>query len=190
MLLLLETERLILRPFTDDDAPFIVELLNHTSFLEHIGDKGVRTEEDALRYLREGPLASWARHGHGLYAVEIAESGETIGMCGLLKRDHLDYPDLGYAYLPRFWKNGYALEAARAVLAATPRPSPKVAEDSSSTPRNGERATEDESSATRVLAIVTPANHSSIRMLDKLGFRRAPDHPDHPGAQMYSLELR
>lgn len=165
MLLLLETERLILRPLTDNDAPFIVELLNHTSFLEHIGDKGVRTEEDALRYLREGPLASWARHGHGPYAVEISETGDTIGTCGLLKRPHLDHPDLGYAYLPRFWKNGYALEAARAVLAATPRPS-------------------------TVLAIVAPANHSSIRMLDKLGFRRAPDHPNHPGALMYSLELR
>jgi [ribosomal protein S5]-alanine N-acetyltransferase len=164
MLLLLETERLILRPLTDDDAQFIVELLNHPSFLENIGDKGVRTPEDALRYLHEGPVASWARHGHGLYAVELAETGDTIGMCGLLKRDHLDHPDLGYAYLTRFWKNGYALEAARAVIAAAPHPG-------------------------TLLAMVTPANHGSIRLLEKLGFQRAPDHPNHPDALMYSRQI-
>lgn len=164
MLLLLETERLILRPLTDDDAPFIVELLNQPSFLENIGDKGVRTREDALRYLHEGPVASWARHGHGLYAVELEETGETIGMCGLLKRDHLDHPDLGYAYLPRFWKNGYALEAARAVITASPHPG-------------------------SLLAMVTPANHGSIRLLEKLGFQRAADHPNHPDALMYSRQI-
>jgi RimJ/RimL family protein N-acetyltransferase len=96
------------------DAAFVVELLNDPSFLQHIGDKGVRTEADACRYLETGPLASYARHGFGLLRVGLRESGEPVGMCGLLKRDWLPDPDIGFALLPRFWRRGYALEAASA----------------------------------------------------------------------------
>jgi RimJ/RimL family protein N-acetyltransferase len=145
----LETARLVLRRLCDDDAPFIVGLLNEPSFLRYIGDKGVRSEEDARRYLRDGPLASYGRHGFGLYLVELKESGQPIGISGLLKRDYLEDPDVGFAFLPRFWSQGYGLESAAAVLAQGRE-------------RFGLR---------RVLAITSPDNLASIALLGKLGFR-------------------
>ena len=145
MSLHLETPRLVLRPFTLDDAPFALRLLNEPSFLEHIGDKGVRDLEGARGYLETGPRASYARHGHGLLAVDLKATGETVGMCGLLKRDTLDDADLGYAFLPEAWGQGYALEAARAVL--------------------------EDAGRARILAIVSQANTASIRLLEKLAFR-------------------
>lgn len=145
MSLNLETSRLRLRPFTLTDAPFALRLLNEPSFLEHIGDKGVRDLEGARGYLERGPMASYAKHGHGLLAVELKATGEAIGMCGLLKRDTLDDADLGYAFLPEAWSQGFALEAARAVM--------------------------DDAKRERLLAIVSPKNAPSIRLLEKLAFR-------------------
>src|SRR5690349_9858902 len=113
---MIETPRLHIRPFSFNDAPFILRLLNEPSFLQHIGDKGVRDLEGAKVYLTNGPMASYARHGHGLMAVVLKATGEPIGMCGLLKRDNLEHPDLGYAFLPEFWSKGYAREAAKATL--------------------------------------------------------------------------
>jgi ribosomal-protein-alanine N-acetyltransferase len=80
---ILETERLVLRRLSSDDAQFILDLLNQPSFLRYIGDKGVRTTEDAVRYIQTGPVASYERFGYGLYLVELKESGVPIGMCGL-----------------------------------------------------------------------------------------------------------
>ena len=97
--MILETERLILRRFTNDDTAFIIRLLNERSFIENIGDRDVRTVEDALRYVDEGPGASYRKFGHGLYAVILKETGQPIGMCGLLKRDKFEHPDVGYAFL-------------------------------------------------------------------------------------------
>ena len=145
----LATARLDLRPFTMADAPFVLGLLNEPSFHRWIGDKGVRDLDGARAYLQGGPLASYARHGHGLLAVMHRDSGEPLGMCGLLKRDHLEVPDLGYAFLPGAWGRGFALEAARAVVA------------------HGAH----ELGLTRVLAIVTPGNAPSIRLLERLDFR-------------------
>lgn len=145
----LETARLVLRRLCDDDAPFIVGLLNEPSFLRYIGDKGVHSEEDARRYLRDGPLASYERHGFGLYLVELKESGQPIGISGLLKRDYLEDPDIGFAFLPPFWSQGYARESAEAVLAQGRE-------------RFGLR---------RVLAITSPDNRASIALLGRLGFR-------------------
>ena len=112
----LETERLILRWLTPDDTPHILHLLNEPLFLRFVGDKNVRTLENAGEYLRHGPLASYARHGFGLYHVSLKADGTPIGMCGLLKRDTLDDVDVGFAYLPQFGGQGYATEAARATL--------------------------------------------------------------------------
>lgn len=144
----LTTARLRLRPLTEDDAPFILRLLNEPSFLRFIGDKQVRTVEDAQGYLRSGPLASYQTHGHGLLAVIRAETGELLGMCGLLKRDHLEAPDLGYAYVPETWGQGFAKEAAEAVLAQAEK---GLGHD-------------------RILALVSPDNDRSIALLKKLGF--------------------
>ena len=145
---MLETERLRLRRLDEGDAGFILGLLNEPSFLRYIGDKGVRTEDDAVRYLREGPMASYARFGFGLNRVELKDGGEPAGICGLLKRDALPDPDVGFAFLPRFWSRGYAREAAAAVLAQA---------------RAGGRQ--------RVLAITSPDNAASMAVLVRLGFR-------------------
>lgn len=138
-----------LASFTLADAPFVLGLLNSEGFLTHIGDKGVRTVADAEAYLRSGPLASYAAHGHGLMRVDHADSGEPIGMAGLLKRDTLDLPDLGYALLPEWEGQGLARAAAGRVLVDAHA-------------RLGIR---------EVLAVVKPGNTRSIRLLEALGFK-------------------
>lgn len=148
--LILETERLRLRELDGGDAEFIVALLNDADFLRYIGDRQVRTPTDALRYLAEGPQASYAANGYGLWRVERREDGAVIGMCGLVRRESLPGPDIGYAYLPAFRGQGYAIEAGAAVL------------------RHGL----DRLDLPRILAIVTEANDSSVRVLEKLGMSR------------------
>lgn len=143
----LETPRLILRHLSLDDAAFILRLLNEPPFLQHIGDKGVRNIEDAKRYLVHGPLESYERFGYGLNRVELRTTGEVIGMCGLVRRDEFDDPDIGYALLEKHWSKGYAIEAAEAVM----------------------RHARDTLGLGRIVAIVSPGNCSSIRLLEKIG---------------------
>ncbi len=148
-LTVLETERLILRRFVREDAPFILQLVNEPSFIQNIGDRGVRTLSDAEKYLATGPISSYERNGFGLYLVQLKESGKSIGMCGLIKREALEHVDVGYAFLPAFWSKGYASEAVRGVL--------KYAKDSVG--------------LSQVVAIVDPKNQGSIRVLEKAGFQ-------------------
>ncbi|HPF28148.1 MAG TPA: GNAT family N-acetyltransferase [Steroidobacteraceae bacterium] len=145
---MLQTERLRLRRYTLEDAPFVLRLLNERSFIDNIGDRGVRSLDDARRYLETGPLASYAAHGFGLWLIELLMTGKSIGMCGLLKRDALPDADLGYALLPEFAAQGFAFEAADATLSY------------------GSKAF----GLSRVLAIVSPHNARSIRLLERLGF--------------------
>lgn len=140
----LTSSRLVLRPLDPGDAPRILELLNEPAFLRFIGDRGVRDLAGAERYIAEGPRASYTRHGHGLLAVVRRADGEWLGICGLVRRDALPGPDLGFALLARHTGRGYAGEAARAVLAAA----------------TGE-----------VYALADPANERSIRLLEDLEFR-------------------
>lgn len=114
---ILETERLRVRELSLADAAFILELLNEPAFIRYIGDKGVRDLAGAEKYLREGPLASYAKHGFGLWRVALKNGDTPVGICGLLQRDTLEHPDLGYAILARFAGRGYAFEATSAVLA-------------------------------------------------------------------------
>src|SRR5687768_12396838 len=113
---LLETDRLILRELTLDDAPFILTLLNDPSFIRYINDKNVRNLEDARQYMLNGPMASYAQNGFGLHLVELKDSAVPIGVCGLLKREELPDPDIGFAFLPDYWGKGFALESASAVM--------------------------------------------------------------------------
>ena len=143
----LETARLTLRLLTLDDALFILKLVNDPDFLRFIGDKKVRSLQDARRYLTEGPLASYAQHGFGLNLALLRNDGTPIGMCGLLKRDELDDVDVGFAFLPPFRGQGYATEAGAAVLEHG-----RVHFD-----------------LKRIVAIVSPDNAGSKRVLEKLG---------------------
>jgi ribosomal-protein-alanine N-acetyltransferase len=112
----LQTDRLILRHLTADDAEFVFELVNDPAWLRFIGDRGVRNLDDAREYVRKGPVDSYSRHGFGLYAIERKEGGSPIGICGLVKRDFLEDVDIGFALLPAFRGQGYAREAARATM--------------------------------------------------------------------------
>jgi len=145
----LETQRLLLRRFTIGDAQFILTLLNEPSFLRYIGDKKVRNLDDARQYILNGPVASYEQHGFGLCLVELKESHTPIGMCGLLKREELPDPDIGFALLPDFWNKGFAFEAATAVL-----------DDA-----------HERLKLQRMLAITSVDNEASIDLLQRLGFR-------------------
>jgi RimJ/RimL family protein N-acetyltransferase len=145
----LETERLRLLEFTPEDAAFVLRLLNEPAFLRYIGDRGVRRLDDARRYIMDGPVAGYARHGYGLMRVARRSDGADIGMCGVLKRDALPDPDIGFSFLPEYWSQGYALEAAGAVM----------------------RDARGRLGLGRIVAITTKDNESSMRLLAKLGFR-------------------
>ncbi len=148
-MIVLETERLVLRRLSTHDAEFILRLLNEPSFLRYIGDRGVRTLEDARAYIAKGPIDSYDRHGFGLFLVSQKEDGAPIGMCGLLRRDALPDVDVGFAFLPAFWGKGYAFESAAAVLSYGREVLGLV----------------------RIVAITSPDNEGSIRVLSKLGMR-------------------
>ena len=111
-----DTERLTLRTLTIADGPFLIELLNSEGWLANIGDRNARTQAEAETYLRNGPFNSYEQYGFGLSRVSLKATGQPIGLCGLLQRDYLDYPDIGYALLPQYWGKGYALEIARRTL--------------------------------------------------------------------------
>jgi len=146
---ILETERLFLRQLTTDDAGFILELLNDPAFIQNIGDRNVRTIEDACSYILNGPMKSYDKNGFGLYLVVLKETNESIGMCGLIRRDTLEDVDIGYALLPDYWHKGYAVEAARATKTYA----------------------KEVIGLKRIVAIVDPANAGSIRVLEKLGLQ-------------------
>lgn len=165
----LETGRLVLRRVTTDDAPFILELLNEPSFLEFIGDKGVRNLDDARRYILTGPVASYERFGFGLYLVLLKAGDTPIGMCGLVKRETLPDVDVGYALRPAYWGQGYAFEAASAVLT------------------HGREAF----GLRRIVAIASPGNAGSKALLEKLGlrFEQALSLPGGGDTHLFAVEM-
>ncbi|MEA3141163.1 MAG: hypothetical protein QOK23_3332 [Gammaproteobacteria bacterium] len=153
---LIQTARVALRELNFDDAEFILELLNEAGFIRYIGDKGVRDLAAARDYLSQGPMDSYARNGFGLYAVCLREGrahqvpdGTPIGICGLVKRQGLSDPDLGFAFLLRYGSKGYAVESAAAVL-------------------NHAREV---LKLQRIVAITSPDNSQSIALLQKTGFK-------------------
>lgn len=145
------TARLALREFDADDAPFLLRLLNDPTFIAHIADKNIRTVDGAREYWETMLHPSYALHGFGLWAVVRTDTGDAIGMCGLVKRDWLEDVDLGYALLAESAGRGYGREAARATLDIA-------------TTRFG---------LTRLAAIVSADNARSIRLLEDLGFAYA-----------------
>ena len=166
---ILATPRLRLRSAIPDDHAFYLALVNDPAFIEHIGDRGIRTLEEARLALIEGPIAMQEMRGHSLYVVELKACGTPIGMCGLIKRDTLDGVDIGYAYLPDYRGRGYAYEAGMAVLDHAPA-----------------------LGLQRVLAITSPNNIASNRLLLKMGMRFEQFMhltPEGPGTNLYSIDL-
>ncbi len=143
----LETERLVLSRLSYDDCEFIYELLNEPAFKRFIGDKNVGSLDDAHEYLKNGPIGSYEQHGFGMFLVRARDGGEPLGMCGLVKREQFDDPDVGFAFLRRHWAQGYALESARAILDFGKK----------------------QLGLPRIIAVVDPKNSASVRLIEKLG---------------------
>ncbi len=148
MTLILETARLQLRRVELSDGAFLLRLLNEPSWLENIGDRGVRSDADAEGYIRNNIWDHYHRYGYGMQAVQLKATTLPIGLCGLVKRDFLAAPDLGFALLPDFVGHGYASEAARLVISHAER-----------------------SGIVRLYALVKRGNHRSVAVLGRLGFR-------------------
>lgn len=146
----IQTPRLSLHRIELADAGFILELVNESEFRKHIGDKGVRTLDDARTYIREVPMAAYEAHGFGGYLVRRLADRMPVGICGLYKRSNLDHPDLGFALREAHVGQGYAFESAEAVM----------------------RHAQFDLGIQEVAGIVSPGNARSIRLLEKLGFER------------------
>ena len=116
LMIVAETARLTLRHLDDADAPFLCRIFNEPSWLANIGDRGVRTADDATRYIENELRTKYATQGFGMYLVATRAPVQSVGVCGLFKRDALPAPDLGFALLPEYWGQGYAQEAATAVM--------------------------------------------------------------------------
>lgn len=145
---ILETERLILRELDIQDAQFMFQLLNSHGWIKYIGDRNIKSKEDAKEYIQKGPLVSYAANRFGLYAIELKESKLAIGVCGLLKREYLEFVDIGFALLPEYEAKGYAYEAVHACLCYS----------------------KSQLNISRFAAITLPTNNRSIQLLLRLGF--------------------
>jgi len=146
---ILETERLVLREFSIDDADFILNLLNTPGWLKYIGDKNVRTLEDAVNYLENGPIKSYKENGFGLWMILLKNKSTPIGMCGLINRESLEDIDIGFALLPEYSNSGYGYEIARATMVYA----------------------NNTLGIKKVVAITNSNNIRSIKLLNKLGLQ-------------------
>lgn len=144
---ILETERLLLRLFTIDDTKFIIELVNSRGWIENIGDRNIKTDERAREYIENRILNNYKANGFGLWLVAMKNDKTPIGMCGILKRDNLENPDIGFAFLPEFMGKGFAFEAANSTMAFA----------------------KDVLKLSTIFAITIPTNKPSIKLLGKIG---------------------
>lgn len=167
----LRTERLVMRRIGTDDAELMLAIWTDPAFVKHVGDRGIRTVEQAREAIREGAMRLFADHGYGPFSMNLKNDGSQIGICGLFKRDNLDAPDIGFAVLPAYCGSGYAGEAARAVV---------------------EHA-RDDLGIEVLTAIVSPENAPSVGLIEKLGlaFERMITMPgDDKAISLYSMRLR
>ncbi|HEY3386682.1 MAG TPA: GNAT family N-acetyltransferase [Saprospiraceae bacterium] len=146
---ILETSHLIVRKFNIDDAPFMLRLLNEPTWIQFIGDRNVRTVQEAEHYLMNGAIKSYKDNGFGFYIVVHKETGEPVGTVGFVKRPFLECPDYGFAFLPEYTGQGYAFEVSAAAMDYA----------------------EQILQLSRIEAITTPDNKRSIHLLVKIGFR-------------------
>ena len=167
---ILETNRLILRKAFSEDSTFFLALLNEPSFIQNIGDRGVRTLDDASIYIQERLIASYEKHGFGMYVVLLKKTDEPVGVCGLVKRQGLEDVDIGYAFLPKYWSMGYATESAFAIIDYA----------------------KNTIGLKRLVGITDPKNSGSAKVLEKIGLKfekmvRLPD--DTSDLSLYTVDL-
>ena len=166
----LATERLLMRWLTLDDTDLMLSIWNDPEFVRHVGDRGIRTPEQAVEALTGGPLALYRDFGYGPYRLSLSDSDEPVGICGLFRRDGLDDPDIGFALLPPYCGAGLASEAATAVVAHA----------------------RDDLGIEILTAIVSPENAASIALIQKLGlsFERGITMPgEDDEISLYSIKL-
>lgn len=146
---LFETQRLLVRELDLNDSDFILKLVNTPTWLEFIGDKGVTTIEGAKNYLINGPLKSYQENGYGLWLIQLKTSDTPIGMCGIINRSILEYPDIGFALLPEYSNKGYGYEMANATM----------------------QFAKNHLQLSTIVAITDPQNKASIKLLTKIGLQ-------------------
>ena len=167
----IETARLRLRELTLADAELMLAIWNDPAFIRFVGDRGIRTLEDAQAAMTTGALKLYEDYGYGPYGVVLRGQGTPIGICGLFRREELDEPDIGFATLPAYCGNGYAYEASKAVL--------EYARDKLGIPR--------------LTAIVSPENEASVGLIRKLGLRFERMHrmaDDDEDVAIYGIRLQ
>lgn len=145
----LETERLTMRWLTLEDADLMLAVWNDPAFFRFVGDRGIRTVEQAQEALLGGAFKMYEEHGHGPYRLALKADDVAIGTCGLFRREGVDEPDIGWGVLPEFGRCGYAYEAASAVL----------------------EYGQSELGLSRILAFISPENKPSIGLARKIGLR-------------------
>lgn len=166
----IETSRLKLGAITEDDADIMLAIWNDPAFIRNVSDRGIRTIEEARDAVRNGAQKLFDDYGYGPYWMQLKSDGTRIGICGLFKRDNLDDPDIGFAVLPDWVGQGYAGEAAEAVVAYA----------------------RDELRLPALTAIVSPGNEPSIGLIRKIGmsFDSMITMPgDDEAIQLYSMSL-
>ena len=165
----IQTERLELRLITEADAPLVLAVMNDPDFIRYVSDRGLRIEADAARYIREKMFPGVERDGFGMCVVQLKDSGVPIGTCGIFKRQPVDEPQLGFAFLPEFRARGFALEAAKVLMDYG----------------------RDVLKFSKIVAAANPNNASSIKLLEKLGMhfeRMEYDEPSNSEMKVFSWE--
>ena len=145
----LETERLTMRPMSAEDAEFILELYNSPKFIEFIGDRNIKTREDAEKYITEKFLLQHEKLGFGNYLIIRKSDGCKVGSVGIFEREGLDVHDIGFSFLPEYEGKGFGFESASELLATAV----------------------EEFKLKNISAITTKTNFSSQKLIEKLGLK-------------------
>ena len=147
-MIIAETERLLISKFTLEDAPFFLELVNTPNWIKYIGERNIKTIPQAEEAIKKGHLKSYKTYGFGFYTLQLkSEQNKTIGTCGLIKRDTLKHPDIGFALLPDYESKGFGYESSIAIMSLAKK----------------------QFKLKKVLAITLPTNKSSIKLIEKIG---------------------
>ena len=148
----LETARLRLRLFTHADVQIMFELGSDPDVIKYAEATPVRDLEEAMQRLEQGPLSDYEKYGYGRFAVELKETGNVIGFCGIKYLPEIELPEVGYRYLKEYWGRGIGTEVAQACVDFA----------------------RDDLKIKKLVALIMPDNTASINLAVKLGMTRGP----------------